>query len=159
FIAYSWTLELNLGPKLWESLETFLYATHWSRAFEFGTSKYLGHTWSLGIEETFYVLWPPIVCVVLWMRGGRLLPGIAIGFFCAAAAWKIWFTLKGAGYMHVTNGFDTRCDSVLIGCALAFAGSRLSFLWPLGIAGLAVLFAIIEWQMPQWALTSTAVRS
>ena len=35
-----------------------LYAGNWVMAFKFGWMHYLGHTWSLAIEEQFYFLWP-----------------------------------------------------------------------------------------------------
>lgn len=34
-----------------------LAMTHWARALDWYPPDYLGHAWSLGIEEQFYLLW------------------------------------------------------------------------------------------------------
>src|SRR6202035_5590773 len=34
-------------------------------------SKGLLHTWSLGVEEQFYLIWPPVMIALLWLAKGR----------------------------------------------------------------------------------------
>jgi peptidoglycan/LPS O-acetylase OafA/YrhL len=97
------------------------YAANWARAF--GTQIGLfGHTWSLAIEEQFYIVWPVTLAVVLG-SGQRLWRGISTCLVVAgviavnrAVAW-----LGGAGVDRVSNGTDTQADALLIGCALALA--------------------------------------
>ncbi|KGE04760.1 acyltransferase family protein [Pseudohaliea rubra] len=54
--------------------------------------KPLLHTWSLGVEEQFYLAWPALL-LLLWRLRGRLRLGAALaGLTVAGAAITIWFT-------------------------------------------------------------------
>jgi peptidoglycan/LPS O-acetylase OafA/YrhL len=80
----------------------------------------LQHTWSLGIEEQFYVLWPLIVVGVLAVgaRSRSLLLGLCLAGAAVSAAVGVLlydpFNVNRAYF-----GTDTRAQALLIGCALA----------------------------------------
>ncbi len=91
----------------------------------------LAHTWSLAIEEQFYLLWP-LVLLGLARAGRRLaararhLPLIA---FCAAgmAGFSLESALlyaNGAGLNRVYYGTDTRATGLLAGALLAALVAR-----------------------------------
>lgn len=77
----------------------------------------LAHTWSLSIEEQFYLLWPVLLPLVARRRPALILTLAAV----ASAALRTGLWLTGAPLARVANGTDVRADALLIGCALAFA--------------------------------------
>lgn len=84
----------------------------------------LRHTWSLAMEEHFYLLWPPLLLVLLKTGASKrvlfaLTVSLALGI-CFHRAMLFQFGLSPARTYY---GFDTRADSLLIGCAAAMAVS------------------------------------
>ena len=115
--------------------------------------KPLLHTWSLAVEEQFYILFPPIL-FILWRFLPRILvPAMVIGFFAslAIADWTS-LTRPSAGFFLI----PTRAFELLAGCLTAVAlrgrSGALAPSWRLGpvtaggavaLLGLAALLASI----------------
>lgn len=78
----------------------------------------LAHTWSLSIEEQFYLLWPlTFLALARWGRRGVLV-GASLGAALSAALTPLlWSSV--ADNARVYAGSDTRARDLLIGCALA----------------------------------------
>jgi peptidoglycan/LPS O-acetylase OafA/YrhL len=71
------------------------------------------------VEEHYYLLYPPLVLVLLRFRR-TLFPAVTLALLCAAIlAWRCWLALHGASERHLDMGTDTRVDAILIGCLLA----------------------------------------
>ena len=106
-------------------------------------SGVLGHTWSLSVEEQFYILWPVILLAGLrFARVGRT--GLTLAILVLVlldVPYRLWLDL-GGGLMHVFVGTDSRGDALLLGCALSLLQSRWSP-WAgwLGLAGVAAIAA------------------
>jgi peptidoglycan/LPS O-acetylase OafA/YrhL len=81
----------------------------------------LAHTWSLSVEEQYYLVWPFLLLGLLAL-GLKQRP-LAVVLAVAAIVAIIWRTEVGAHWsqMRTYNGFDTRADGLLMGCALAAA--------------------------------------
>jgi peptidoglycan/LPS O-acetylase OafA/YrhL len=97
-------------------LAALTFTTNW---FLFtGEFTALTHTWSLGVEEQFYVTWPLIVLAATTrFRRERFLSVTItlVGLFTIwAAVLPYWSTPA-----HVAFGFDARVSPILMGCALA----------------------------------------
>lgn len=101
---------------------TLLYYTDWQRMTS-GDVGALGHTWSLAIEEKFYLVWP-VALLGLWRLDRSLRPALRLTILAAAViglmrevAWQTGLVSTERWY----NGFDFRADGLLTGCALAIA--------------------------------------
>lgn len=84
----------------------------------------LQHTWSLGVEAQFYLLWPLILLLVLKQFGKSKIPGAAL--FIAAisgiALLIVSFEVDAASasqVSHVYFGTDTHSIGLFLGAALA----------------------------------------
>ena len=118
-----------------DSLSTLFYVANWH--FIFGSSNYfamtaqtspLAHMWSLSIEEQFYIVWPPVVLVMLHL-GRRLRPArrlwpvmatAVVGALASAIEMRLLYHGGHvASLMRVYEGTDTRSQDILVGAALA----------------------------------------
>jgi peptidoglycan/LPS O-acetylase OafA/YrhL len=61
-----------------EVLPAFFYVMNWVRAFEIYDAHLTGHTWTLAIEEQFYLVWPLILLGVLKFWPRRILIAVAL---------------------------------------------------------------------------------
>ena len=118
-----------------DSLATLFYSANWHLIFghqsyfaQFSAPSPLKHTWSLAIEEQFYLVWPLILMVLLRVtRGSRRALTTAILVMAAGSA-----VLMGLLYHPGTDpsrlyyGTDTRAFELLIGAALAVVMARRS---------------------------------
>jgi peptidoglycan/LPS O-acetylase OafA/YrhL len=103
----------------------------------------LEHTWSLAIEEQFYLLWPLLVFVVLRRFGVRALFATAAGLaLLSMIAMFVLFDPERT--TRVYYGTDTRAAAILAGAAFACvapsapASSRVAA-GALNVAGIAAL--------------------
>jgi peptidoglycan/LPS O-acetylase OafA/YrhL len=93
------------------------YYSNWLQAF--GPRLHgLQHTWSLAVEEQFYLVWP---LLMLWASrfGRRGLFVLSAGGALLSVAWRVVLYVKGVSGDRIYFGSDTRADGLLIGCFLA----------------------------------------
>ena len=80
---------------------------------------WLGHTWSLSLEEQFYLLWPlALVALCRWGRVARRLPSLLLTAVVVIMLWRDVLGAFGASATRTYFALDTRADSLLVGCAL-----------------------------------------
>jgi peptidoglycan/LPS O-acetylase OafA/YrhL len=149
-------------------LATALYVANWHQIWtgsgyfaQTGLVSPLQHTWSLAIEEQFYLIWPLVLLGLLKLtRNVRLLLGITvIGALASALEMMLLYGPDGAGLNRVYYGTDTRAQALLAGAALAMvvhlrssaparhgrARPRLAMLsGAIGVFGLAGLLALMD---------------
>lgn len=97
-------------PFGWRKVPYYLvYLQNWLLAEPFanGFNPALDHTWSLAVEEQFYLLWPPLVC----LAGARGLIPLALATIAAS------IVTRGLGWHPFL--LVTRFDSFALGGLLA----------------------------------------
>ncbi|MEN0083323.1 MAG: acyltransferase [Leifsonia sp.] len=83
------------------------------------TASPIGHTWTLGVEEQFYLVWPILLVVLLRWLSLRSAAVVTAALSLVPLGMRILLWHGGLGANRVTNGLDTRADQLLFGCALA----------------------------------------
>jgi peptidoglycan/LPS O-acetylase OafA/YrhL len=128
-----------------DTLATVGYAANWhfmaAHANYFAASNNpspLLHTWSLAIEEQFYLIWPLLLIAILTVRPGRrsrrreaddhnrrrlaMVAVITATGAILSATWMAVLTSVGSASINrVYYGSDTRAQGLLVGAALAAA--------------------------------------
>lgn len=125
-----------------DGIAALFYVANWRMTFR-GSDYFaqtaapspLEHTWSLGIEEQFYLLWPLLLCAVLypWRRRrtsrrtlarGRtqthlwwLVAVCGVGAAASTTALALTYSPEAPGRAYY--GTDTRGAAILVGAALA----------------------------------------
>ncbi len=157
-----WTAALLLSGKhiVWgQALSAFFYVSNYYNAIVGDPDTGHSHTWSLRIEEQYYLLWP-LSLLALWRRPERA-PAVL-----AASIGAIWLHRAGLQFVvgapqeYFYSAFDARADHLLIGSLLAVLlhEGRLPWLWErlgtvrMSIATGAVLVTSI-WMAEEWGFT------
>ncbi|MBE9528135.1 MAG: acyltransferase [Proteobacteria bacterium] len=144
-----------------DSVITLFYATNWARALGVHPPNLLGHTWSLSIEEQFYILWPLLLILLLRLiRSRGTIAAVVAGLALVSWGLRVLLALSGSSIDRLYNGLDTRVDTLLVGCALGVVLSsnlineglrkRLSrlllFLTPVSALLLGYFFYALYWK-------------
>ena len=77
------------------------------------------HTWSLGVEEQFYLVLPGLMFVLFRLGLGRWLPGVFVGLFMASLGLSVWLLESQPGFTFYW--LPTRAWELLAGSLLALA--------------------------------------
>jgi peptidoglycan/LPS O-acetylase OafA/YrhL len=151
----------ELGQIRGDAFSTLFYVANWHQIFAhqsyfalFSAPSPLNHTWSLAIEEQFYVVWP-LVFVGLLARFGRATPKAVLAtalVFAGVSSVLMVVLYDPVNSNRVYFGTDTRAAAILFGVALAAAraidwpaigrGSR-RMLEAVGLGGVMVL--VVAW--------------
>jgi peptidoglycan/LPS O-acetylase OafA/YrhL len=102
-----------------DAMICFAAFSNWARAFSIHPPYLLNHTWSLSIEQQFYIVWPIIFWILLHFFKNRYHLAIVTASI-AFISWllRICLLMNGATALRLYNGLDTRADALVIGCIL-----------------------------------------
>jgi peptidoglycan/LPS O-acetylase OafA/YrhL len=101
-----------------QALAALFYVSNYYQALNGDPNTGFSHTWSLSIEEQFYVLWP--LTFLLLRRNYRRMSLVLAGAILAIWIYRevlIFVFDVHQGYIY--EAFDTRADHLLMGCLLA----------------------------------------
>jgi peptidoglycan/LPS O-acetylase OafA/YrhL len=102
-----------------QALCSFFYVSNYYQAIFGDPNTGLSHTWSLGVEEQFYLLWP---VTFLLLRNNRR--RIKFLLWSIGAVWlyrEFLIFVVHRSEVYIYEAFDTRADHLMIGCILAVA--------------------------------------
>lgn len=150
---------VTIGPLLWPDLPHWryamwsaLYLSDYSRAL-LGEPIVLSYTWSLSVEEHYYLLWPLLLPLVL--RAGSPIKLLAVAYV-AATAWRI-ANFYWLGWDPTYFRFDTRLSGLILGCMLALWNPDLRRYLLLAMASLILVSVIPAFHHAQGLTTSMLV--
>jgi peptidoglycan/LPS O-acetylase OafA/YrhL len=113
----------NVSDYATSSLGALLYLNNWLMVAQVIEGTFIGHTWSLAVEEQFYILWPIILIFLLRRKLSpkRLLVGMAAAT-TAAAVWRLILFFLGRE-RELYFGSDGRAAGLPVAC---------TWRWPCG---------------------------
>jgi peptidoglycan/LPS O-acetylase OafA/YrhL len=124
---FYWNRSLRLLPALLLMVTTVALTfpqTDWIWTVTY-TANYAGiagepvqnlvHTWSLAVEEHFYLLWP---VAIAWIPR-RARPRWIAALLMLAVGWRLALLVAGASYTWVYAATDTSAYALLAGCLIA----------------------------------------
>ncbi len=129
--AYAFRDSLDVSAVRGDALATLFYVANWH--FILSDQGYfvqaaapspLLHTWSLAVEEQYYLVWPLVVLAVARWFGVRAVAVAAV--IGAVASASLMAALYAAGFSvdRLYYGTDTRVQALLIGSFLGAVGSH-----------------------------------
>jgi peptidoglycan/LPS O-acetylase OafA/YrhL len=99
-------------------LLTLSYVSNWFIALKPNLSPgILAITWSLAVEEQFYLIWPLLLTMFLVLKLKRrwIMATLVLGVVCIALhRARMW--QEGASIRRMYYGTDTHADGLLLGC-------------------------------------------
>ncbi|MEO8878140.1 MAG: acyltransferase family protein [Polyangiaceae bacterium] len=108
-----------------DALATLGYVANWRAILShksywelFASPSPLEHTWSLSIEEQFYVVWPIVVLLLLKRGSRKSLLALSLALAALSIAASLWL-FDPEHVSRVYLGTDTRATAILFGAALA----------------------------------------
>lgn len=115
----------------------------------------IGHTWSLGVEEKFYLLWPLLLPLLL--RARRPLVWL-LGAFAVTTAWR--YAVAGQwGWLQAYFSFDTRVSGIVLGAVAALRPTMMPR-WLVKVAVVALVINIAAPSLPfHWLIAGITWRT
>jgi peptidoglycan/LPS O-acetylase OafA/YrhL len=121
YAAYRYLVpDINIGPGVIVSL---LYLSDYGAAL-WDTPHLLSHTWSLSVEEHFYMVWP-VFLIMTRKLPAKVLFRALVAMFVVATLWRIIDLAVWHEWIFTYYRFDTRLSGLVLGSALAVRQWRM----------------------------------
>jgi peptidoglycan/LPS O-acetylase OafA/YrhL len=125
--------DINVSPDL---ASAGLYLSDYVGAL-YGGLPVLGHTWSLSVEEHFYLIWPIVVIALVRLPSSSRL-GVLAAAFIVANLWRLINAYYSPSFEVTFFRFDTRVSGLILGALLATSRIQLS----VGLANIIGLLSV-----------------
>ncbi len=112
---------LGAAPLPW--IDALLAATY-TINYRVHRSWWVGHAWSLSVEEQFYLVWPLAFRAAGLKRGLTVATAVLFAGPLVRVAWALLGPTREQRFM-IQEAFPTVADSLAMGCALALVRPRL----------------------------------
>ncbi|HEX3946691.1 MAG TPA: acyltransferase [Acidimicrobiales bacterium] len=125
--------QVDLSGLRGDALATLFYVANWHSIFahqsyfaQFSAPSPLEHTWSLAIEEQFYLVWPPVLLLILalakgsWRRIGMVVT--VVGALASAGLMALLYH-PGGDPTRLYFGTDTHAFDMLAGATIAMVAA------------------------------------
>ena len=153
----------DASQRLWgdASAAIFYYADYrqaFGHAPFFG---FLAQTWSLSVEEQFYIIWSVLMVAAVASHRRRLAYVFAVVGIALSAGDRLWIIFRAphfgtVAFYRVYYAFDSRADALFVGCLLGLLAAD-GYLqgwkpWPTRVLKVA---AVASAAVMVWALVSS----
>lgn len=152
---------LTRRSEVWTAVAVLTSSYNWFLAFGAPRTSDLVHTWSLAVEEQFYLLWP-LAFALLSRRGARTTRWALGAAIAASIAWMLLLAAGSAPWQRTYFGSDIRAQAILAGCLLAvYATTSIPKgplrLWAVPAAMLAGMALLVDNHSPVMAFGGLTV--
>ncbi|QEY73560.1 acyltransferase family protein [Pseudomonas denitrificans (nom. rej.)] len=134
-----------LAPRFWpwydghyrDVLLAASYLSDYSKAL-YDVPRMLSHTWSLAVEEHFYLIWPLLLLATRGVSSRSLLLGLIV-LYVLGTYWRFW-CFENQPWKLAYYRFDSRFTGLVLGAVIAIANG---FQPPSGRVRLFALLALV----------------
>jgi peptidoglycan/LPS O-acetylase OafA/YrhL len=145
-LTFVWLVDLeqSRGALIWHAL---YLSNYWYALRDAWDPWVLCHTWSLSIEEQFYIVWP----LIILFAPRQSIERICVGVIVFSLAFRFYWPITGMPSLARDLLPPASMDALAAGALLAAYRSR-SAIWPLwmrlGWMPLASAFLVCHWLAP-----------